>query len=938
MTVMLGTGALLGARGVSGNRPKTAVAGGSLLAATLLFFGFMGFYGEYLWFESLGFGERFRTELAARAGFAALGCAGAGALFWMLTIPLKTAGFGVRKASAASSALFGAIWGNANWSVILQYWRRAASEIRDPVFHKDISFYFFSLPFYEQMAVLLFATAVFSIAAHLLSCFVRFDANRFELEPVPREERQSAAFRSLLVSGGGVSLLFAFGSVLKRFGLLTTGNGTVTGAGWTDVHVRIPALNLLAVLFTAAAIVLFTSAVFWKRAGRFTNVFRVKVPVAGAGVIFSVWLIGTLVLPALFQWLRVEPNEITMEKPFIRYSIDGTRKAFKLDGAEEKQFPASSDFNRDMVERNPDLFGNIRLWDWRALMNVYNQFQEIRLYYEFDDVDIDRYVIDGRYRQVMASAREMEIANLPRQSRTFVNKRFKYTHGYGITLTAVHDFTPEGLPRLLIKDIPPKHLYPELEVTRPEIYYGELTTNPVIVNSSEKEFDYPRGDRNTYVHYEGSGGVRMKNLWRKFVFGWKFDGARLLFSSYPEPESRMMFHRRIRDRAETVAPFLEYDRDPYIVLVEGKLYWILDAYTARNNYPYSESFSASDLLGPGKSHAARSPFRPRRGYGKRINYLRNSVKVVVDAYEGSVDFYVFDPEDPVVRTWRSIFPGVFKDRSEMPAALERHVRYPAGMLEMQGRVYSKYHMTDPEVFYNQEDLWVRATEKYYGAVQPVEPYYILWEPPGSDDPEFTLILPFTPKNRQVMIGWIAGMSDGENYGRFLAYKFPKEKRVLGPQQVETKIDQDSHLSGQLTLWDQRGSSVIRGNVLAIPIEDILLYVEPIYLKSETAAYPELRLVVLMHNDTMTYGESFDEALRKLIEGGEGEPDQKPGFAESPDREKRLIRSANRAFENYLERTAEKQFVPAAKSLEKLEKALKSLMERTGVPGKEEPAG
>jgi uncharacterized membrane protein (UPF0182 family) len=469
--------------------------------------------------------------------------------------------------------------------------------------------------------------------------------------------------------------------------------------------------------------------------------------------------------------------------------------------------------------------------------------------------------------------------------------------------------------------------HPSLKVERPEIYYGELTVEPVVVNSEEREFDHPRGEQNAYVHYAGGGGVELRNLWRKFLLGWKLDGTRFLLSSYPRAESRVMFHRQVQERVGHLAPFLTLDKDPYLVLADGHLYWILDAYTTSSYFPYSEPFETARSRRRPYQRGAGSARPPDVHYLEGVNYLRNSVKAVVDAYEGSVDLYVFDPEDPIIRSWDKALPGLFKPRAAMPADLRAHVRYPQGLLLTQGLVYAKYHMRDPEVFYNQEDLWVRATEKHYGSVEPVEPYYVMWELPGSDEAEFVLMLPFTPKNRQVLIGWIAGLSDGENYGRFLAYQFPKERRVLGPQQVETKIDQDSYLSGQLTLWDQRGSNVIRGNVLAIPLDGTLLYVEPIYLRAETAAYPELRLVAVMHGDDLSYAETFDAALQGLF--GAAEPEA-PGRA--PRDLDQVGSQANDAFERYLEAQGEGRFMDAAEALSDLRSLLARLAnEQRSVP-------
>jgi uncharacterized membrane protein (UPF0182 family) len=522
----------------------------------------------------------------------------------------------------------------------------------------------------------------------------------------------------------------------------------------------------------------------------------------------------------------------------------------------------------------------------------------------------------------MVSARELDQSNLPAQSQTFVNRRFKYTHGYGLTLATVNDFTSEGLPNLLIKDIPPQTRHPELEVERPQIYYGELTHGPVVVNTKEQEFDYPSGDENRYIRYPGNGGVELSSFWRKFIYGWVFNETRLLFSSYPTPESRILFHRQINERAAMLAPFLDFDNDPYIVLADGRLYWILDAYTTSSYFPYSQPFSSLETVEYRDGGGVRSLSGQVAPYLQGANYVRNAVKVVIDAFEGSVNFYVFEPDDPLIQAWRKAFPELFKDRKEMPVNLQAHVRYPVDLLLAQGLIYAKYHMDDPAVFYNQEDLWVRATEKYYAQVQPVQPYYVMWQLPESEQTEFVLILPFTPKNRQVLVGWIAGLSDGKNYGRFLAYKFPKEKRVLGPQQVETKIDQDRFLSGQLSLWDQRGSNVIRGNVLAIPIEETLLYVEPIYLQAETAAYPELRLVVVMHGDQISYAENFDQALEGLF--GEEPPRQQQLAAILGEGTKELAQQANTAFEQYLQFQAEQRFQAAAEELQTLKEVLQQL--------------
>ncbi|MEE9254478.1 MAG: UPF0182 family protein, partial [Pseudomonadales bacterium] len=700
------------------------------------------------------------------------------------------------------------------------------------------------------------------------------------------------------------------------------------GPGWTDVHARLPGYFVAAGSLVIFALLPLVPAAR-RRLARWITRFAPGWPQALAGlagawaVIALVWILAMVVVPGLAQSLLVAPNEITYEQPYIAHNIDFTRRGFHLNKMEEKQFSASGAFTRETVKQNSHVLSEVRLWDWRALDAVYKQFQEIRLYYEFVDVDIDRYNFDDRYRQVMVAARELAQRNLPPQSQTFVNQRFKFTHGYGLTLATVSDFTAGGLPNLLLKDIPPKAAFPELQVARPEIYYGELTGAPVVVNSTEPEFDYPTGERNAYVRYSGGGGVEMKGLWRKFLFGWKFDGTPFLLSTYPKADSRVMFHREVRARVQRIAPFLALDEDPYIVLVDGRLYWIVDGYTTSRYFPYSEPFLAEEVVEYRTDAGVRayraSIAEPLRG----ANYVRNSVKAVVDAFEGSVDLYVFEPDDPVIRTWQRILPGVFKSSEEMPDELRAHVRYPQDLLLAQGQVYAKYHMTDPSVFYNQEDLWVRATEIHYGQVRPVQPYYVMWELPGSDRAEFVLMQPFTPKGRQVLIGWIAGLCDGDNYGRFLAYQFPKETRVLGPQQVETKIDQDPFLSAQLTLWDQRGSNVIRGNVLAIPIDDSLIYVEPIYIQATTAAYPELRLVVVMHRDQMSYAPTFDGALAGLFEDVPWQPETAIGAALGED----LGRQANEAFEGYLSALGNQRFEEAARQIERLRDLLAKLAQR-----------
>ena len=942
-------------RGFQAEQQKKIWIGVILGLFTISLSGLMNFWGELLWFEAVGYGERFWIATLTQWGTALLSLLLGAGIVWLLSWNVGFQNRYIKRLGLAIGGFVGMVWGYANWETFLKFWFGVETGVTDPILGKDTGFYLFTLPFLDNLHSVLVSFAILAIAVALLSIYVN-RSGRSTLEfvtPDHPSEVDNKLITAVFINTGVILLLMAAGLYLNRFELMYSSLGAVHGPGWTDDHIKLPAYSILIFLTAFAGIILILPGsrdryLHWIMRKQFVPLTAFPVvALFMLPVVFAFWFIGLSAVPGLFQWLRVEPNEITFEKPYIAHNIEFTRRGFKLHDVEEREFPASDVFTRQMVDNNSEIFNNIRLWDWRALDAVYKQFQEIRLYYEFRDVDIDRYMIDGEYRQVMVSAREMEPNNLPDQSQTFVNKRFKYTHGYGITLTTVNEFTPQGLPNLLVKNIPPESTIESLEVERPEIYYGELTDSHVIVNTEEQEFDYPQGEQNVYVRYEGTGGVEISNFFRKFIFGYLFDGTRLLFSTYPTDESRIMFHRQISERINTLAPFLQFESDPYVVMVDGHLKWIVDAYTTSSDYPYSEPFSGQESIEYQEGENRRLLVTRLDQQLSGVNYIRNSVKVVVDAYNGDVDFYVFDEEDPLIQVWQKIFPDVFQPSSAMPEGLLDHIRYPEQMLLTQGLVYAKYHMTDPEVFYNQEDLWIRATEKYYNQVQPVQPYYIMWQLPDSEDLQFSLILPFTPKNRQVLIGWIAGLCDPVNYGRFIAYQFPKEKRVLGPQQVETKIDQDSYLSSQLTLWDQRGSNVIRGNVLAIPVEETIIYVEPIYLQSETAAYPELRLVVVMHNDNLSYADNFEDALQGIfgdavaqqpesaISGmlAETEAMQQPAQDEVDDaalQNQTLIQQANQAFEQYLESTGQKDFDTAADQLQRLQNLLRQLSEQEEV--------
>jgi len=930
--------------GVQKNKKKNIITGAAIILLTALAFWFMSFWGDKLWYDSLGFGQRFWIEIGTKAGLIVAGVILAGLLVYLFTTTIDRANLFFRYLALVIALIFGGIWGHSNWEVILKYIHSLDSGITEPILNLDASFYMFSLPFYKEILSFFIVVLIISIAALLLSLYSQ-DGQQGQVTLEDMNLQGVKIGRSLVIIGSIFFIILGIQKFVARYDLLFSDWGAVNGPGWTDVHVRMPGYTISAIITLLAGLIFVLPAIR-RRLINYLKRFKMEyynlVPALFGGlfgIILVVWLLFLAIIPGGFQQLVVEPNEISLEKPYIANNIEMTRKAFDLEDIEEKQYPMEQNINQQTVDENQSVFNNIRLWDWNALLQVYNQFQEIRLYYEFEDVDIDRYTFNNNYQQVMISAREMELNNLPDKSQTFVNRRFKYTHGYGITLTRVNEFTSSGLPNMLVKDIPPVSRYEELEVTRPEIYYGEATRTHVIANSATQEFDYPSGEKNVYTDYQGSGGVQLSNTWRKFLYGWKFDGTKFFFSSYPDKDSRLMFNREITSRVKKVAPFLDFDEDPYPVLADGKLYWIIDAYTTSTSFPYSQSYNSREVIDFSQGEQDRQLVNNVASHLHGVNYLRNSVKVVVNAYNGNIDFYVYNEEDPIVRVWDRVFPGVLKDKSEMPENLQGHVRYPVDKLLVQGLMYAKYHMTEPAVFYNQEDLWVRATEKYQNTIKPVDPYYIMWERPGSDEPDFTLMLPFTPKNRQVLIGWIAGLSDDEDYGKFISYMFPKEKRILGPQQVETKIDQDAELSSQLSLWDQRGSNVIRGNVLAIPVGETLMYVEPIYLQSETAAYPELRLVCVMHEDNLSYAQSFDKALegifkgqpvkeltevaRKKEEGEEPSPAEAAPAGPAPE-SRQLIQNADQYLKDYLRNMGEQQFDDASSALKNLQQTLEEL--------------
>jgi len=570
-----------------------------------------------------------------------------------------------------------------------------------------------------------------------------------------------------------------------------------------------------------------------------------KVFVGGLVVlIVASFLVGSA-YPALIQQFIVSPNELHREREYIGYNIASTRKAFQLDNIVERDFAAETGLSWDRVQEHPGTIDNIRLWDWRPLRSTYQQLQGIRPYYNFaGDIDIDRYTVDGEYRQVMLAARELNYNQVP--SQTWQNLHLFYTHGYGVVASPAARVSAQGLPEMWVRDIPPTSAVEGIEVTRPGIYYGQQTNIYSIVDTNTREFDRPQGDENVYTTYEGETGLKVGSLFRRLLFALSLDDFRIMFTGEIHADSLVLVRRNVVERASRIAPFLLYDQDPYIaVRDDGTLSWIHDAYTVSRRYPYSEMVTFNNRA--------------------RLNYIRNSVKVVTDAYDGTVTFYYQSDNDPLVATWSRIFPDLFVPMEDAPEDLARHFRYPVDFFKVQARQYALYHIQDAEVFYNREDVWEFPIEQHAGESVPMEPYYTVMQLPDNGQSEFILLLPFTPRGKQNMISWLAARSDGENYGELLVYKFPKQKVVYGPQQIEARIDQNAAISSQFTLWGQRGSRIVRGNLLVIPVEESLLYVEPVFLEAEATALPELRRVIVGYGDRIAMEQTLDEALRVIFD-------------------------------------------------------------------------
>jgi uncharacterized membrane protein (UPF0182 family) len=882
---------------------------GLVLVALILFWWVLSIYPDWLWFEKLNYSSVFWTMLLSKFSFGL-----ANWLLFMLILavnlyvasrfksrfPVKSAsgGEGAYQAPLGLSAksgglLLGAIvlvmslviasMGSSEWDVVLRFFHQQPFGGKDPIFDRNMAFYVFSLPFYLFLQSDLLTLFVLSAIITVGWCLKNGAIQVTNLEGFPQAEGKQAAapkididpraMGHLIFLGGIIVLLLAWGYRLKMFNLLYSTAGAAPGAGYTDVHVNLISYGIMIFVSLAFALVLFISAFRTRK----------KLVWLSVGIWLGLILLLTTIIPMVVQKTVVKPNELAKESPYINYNIQYTREAYNLNMINEVSFPAGEKLTAQNIQSNQATINNIRIWDERPLLQTYNQLQSIRLYFEFNDVDVDRYQINGSYRQVMLSGRELNVNALPPQANTWVNRHLIYTHGYGLIMNPVNKVTSEGLPDLLIKDLPPVIDF-DMRIEHPEIYYGEKTDGYVLVKTKTEEFDYPKGDENVYTHYEGAGGVPINSFIRRILFSLEFLDPQILFTTSLGPESRIMYNRSIDRRVRAIAPFLDYDGDPYLVVSGGRLKWIQDAYTTSNMVPYST--------------------RSYDYFNKNLNYIRNSVKIVIDAYNGGVSFYMIDQKDPIVRTYSSIFPGLFKPFSEMPDDLKKHIRYPKDLFKIQANAYRTYHMKDVQVFYNQEDLWQTPNEIYASKRQKMEPYYIIIRLPQEKNEEFALMLPFTPSNKDNMIAWLAARCDMPDYGNLIVYKLPKDKLIFGPMQIEARVDQQTSISRELTLWGQRGSSVIRGNLLVIPIDDNFIYVEPVYLQANqlgsessppgstqtrgsrtsrstgadestgmsdqaATALPELKRVIVSFGDHLVMSENLESAIYGVL--GEAAP-------------------------------------------------------------------
>ena len=829
-------------------------------------------YTDLLWFDALDFRGVYTKILFMRVVLFLIGAAtfavpmSISALYahrlsrGPVTIPLpeetvevlrKIIGWGAVAAVAVLSLIFGGVL-SSRWEVFLRFFNSANFGQTDPVFSRDLSFYVFDLPVYQFVQGWLLGAGVVVLLASLALYVVNYGFRGVSFSFTTGLKVQ------LSIIGSFLMLTLALGHWLDRWELVLSEQGAVFGAAYVDLHARSPALLVLTVVAAAGGVLALVNA--------YMRGLRLLVGAALLWIAMSVLLSAGW--PAAMQQLRVNPNEFVKEREYIDRNIEFTRSGFgiEIDDVEELFYPVDTSVPQEAIDQNPQTINNIRLWDYRPLSDVYKQIQLIRPYYDFKDADVDRYTVNGEYRQVLLSAREVAPEKLDENSQTWVNQKLIYTHGIGLAMSPATQFTPEGRPEFYAKDIPndgripvgAPGAEPDVVVDNPRIYYGENTVDYIIANTKTDEVDYNTEEgeliRNNYA---GEGGVRLSSIFRRMAYAWEFADINIMISGEITGDSLLQYHREVQERISKVAPFLLLDEDPYIVAAEGRLIWMQDAYTVSDRYPYSDPIDGS------------------------FNYIRNSVKITMDSFDGDIRFYVWDTSDPMVRTYAEIFPDLFTPKESMPESLREHVRYPQDLFTIQAQKFTRYHMREAQDFYNNEDLWAFPNEKFGQGetLQVVEPYYVIMKLPGEEREEFVQLLPYTPSQRQNLIGWLAARSDGENYGKLVVFNFPKDRQIDGPEQVEARIDNDQDISAWFTLRCTEGSTCIRGNLLVIPLGSSILYAEPIYIQAEGVRFPELKRVILASGDRVVMEDSLREALAALTEPEEGVlPPAGPGEA------------------------------------------------------------
>lgn len=931
------------------HRPKKGLSFAVMVIVVILvlLIGCAGFLTNWMWFDSLGYEKVFWTKFLSQLEIGVPVFLAAMLLVRIYLKSLKKHYFievesheipdekRLNKISWGMSVVFGLLVGltagASTWMDFRQFANATSFGLKDPLFHLDISFYVFKLAFLTKANNIVLGIVVGVVIITLLYYGILMTVrtpDMFEREPEgpetsgenaipftrkyrkkPSEKRtldlnNDNMIQLLHIASGKLTLLgiifylmVAMDFLMRQFDLLHVHTGAVYGAGFTDVNVKLWVYRLIMVLSIVGAVTL------CHHMHRKEPKKLVRIPIA----IVAVGLLGGVVSFAV-QNLLVSPDEINKESKYLERNISYTRHAYGLDNIKVEEFPAEQNLNQQAIRDNSQTITNIRINDYEPVQDFYNQTQSIRQYYDFNDVDIDRYNIDGEQTQTYLAAREINESKI---SSTWINRHLKYTHGYGAAVSRVDAVTASGQPDIIVKNIPPESEAKDIDITRPEIYFGELTNDYVIVNTDEQEFDYPNGNENSYSTYKGKAGIKL-NLLNRILFSVREGSMKLLVSSNVNSDSRIIINRNIKDRVEKLMPYLSYEKDPYMTVVNGKLYWIVDAYTTSSYYPYSEPYS---------------------GEVGSTNYIRNSVKVVVDAYNGDTTFYVVDQDDPVARTYQKIYPTLFKDVKEMPEGIRKHIRYPNSLLKIQAGVYTKYHMDQVKVFYQDEDLWDIAHQIYGTEEKEMDPSYFIFELPDEKKAEFINMIPFTPKSKQNMTAIMMARNDGNRYGQLLVYKFPKNKTVYGPMQIEAQIDQNTEISKEFSLWNSSGSKYRRGDLFVIPINNSIMYVEPVYLEASNQAIPEMKRVIVAYGDKIAYESTLEDALADLFGEDENGGQSQSASASSgknnsgKSNTKELIQKANEAYENAVNAQKSGNWKKYGDYLDDLEKYLNQLEDR-----------